>query len=804
MHLKKLTLCLLGLSLSACSTHVIKSNALNADQDTPQRAIQGFNALYEYPNFDYRGQFQVHLDRSQKDQNLKSTDSKQLDPAIEKKVNQYLKDQRIKLTDIQKKELYQAIAKQDSNYISRFAGMGADVVQNIVNDLQIRYDGTVNYRQKMASFNLETQYKKPNLSVEMRIPTVLDMNNYKFYTHIFSIMPYLANSQDQDRYAYYDFSEYKDDIRKVNGKALVELLKQSGATSYLIASPHQIENLAVSSVEKKAGIVEKIRLNTSIEEMFLQGQLYSTVNRQYLMNSVFGLSQSNITKILGPSSDSQASDDAYEAAQEAMKAAEEAVAGITSSDDSANDAASAMYQLYNAVNRKSHEGLEEEVEAGDASQAAYDAEQAARAAVEDDEDYATADQDQDQEPDSDDEAVEAAAGSSATKILTEQQCEDLTKVKANPRFGDVEYCQYHYEINVLNGEQQTDKSSSDIVLREKNKTALVSTFNNYAKDQLVDAQQFKQLWNQHLTEIESSLPAPDKRNPLIVDLSLDDKGRAVKADYDVGVDLDSLNRKLNIKMDMQFLNYGNASKIDQSVLKQAKPFKEIFKGSIMQQAVGGIAGSEAKDQQKYLSLSERLEQLAEQVFEQTGSYEKTYKAVFIAKLTAQKPELIKQYSAQDLQEIAAIYAYSYSDEEIYNPKGQALKQIQALQKKHHLEDDHQYDDELGNDVDEIVAKVWKAKQSTLEVQGLVKKYKTTEAVFAQYYMQKFEAENEIEKSQRGEFIKTAKVLAKSYVAFKNNKFSDQVVSTLNVDSTEFIDYDLFKQAYQALSDAKLK
>lgn len=794
MHLKKLTLCLLGLSLSACSTHVIKSNALNADQDAPQRAIQGFNALYEYPNFDYRGQFQVHLDRPHKDQNLKSTDSKQLDPAIEKKVNQYLKDQKIKLTDIQKKELYQAIAKQDSNYISRFVGMGADVVQNIVNDLQIRYDGTVNYRQKMASFNLETQYKKPNLSVEMRIPTVLDMNNYKFYTHIFSIMPYLANSQDQDKYAYYDFSKYKDDINKVNGKALIELLKQSGATSYLIAAPHQIQNLAVSSADKQAGIVEKIRLNTSVEEMFLQGQLYSTVNRQYLMNSVFGLNQSNIAKILGPSSDSQASDEAYEAAQEAMKAADEAVAGITSSDDSANDASSAMYELYNAVNRKSHEDLEEEVEAGDAAQAA-------RAAVEDDEDDATADQDQ--ERDSDDEAVEAAADGNTTKILTEQQCEDLSKAKTNPRFGDVEYCQYHYEIDVLKGEQQKE-SSSDTALREKNKTALVSTFNGYAKDQLVDAQQFKQLWNQHLTEIESSLPAPDKRNPLIVDLSLDNKGRAVKADYDMGLDLDTLNRKLNIKMDMQFLNYGNASKIDQNVLKQAKPFKEIFKGSIMQQAVGGIAGSERSDEQKYLSLDERLEQLAEQVFAQTGSYEKTYKAVFIAKLTAQKPELIKQYSAQDLQEIAAIYAYSYSDEEIYNPKGQVLKQIQALQKKHHLEDDHQYDDELGNDVDEIVAKIWKAQQSTLEVQGLVKKYKTTEAVFAQYYMQKFEAENEIEKSQRGEFIKTAKVLAKSYVAFKNNKFNDQVVSTLNVDSTEFIDYDLFKQAYQALSDAKLK
>ncbi|MFW1853584.1 hypothetical protein ACG9XR_23880, partial [Acinetobacter guillouiae] len=101
--------------------------------------------------------------------------------------------------DEQKKDLYQSIDKQDSKYFIRFAGMRADVLQNIVKDLQIRYDGTVNYRQKMASFNLETQYKKPNLSVEMRVHTVLDLNNYKFYTHIFYLMHYLANSQDQDK-----------------------------------------------------------------------------------------------------------------------------------------------------------------------------------------------------------------------------------------------------------------------------------------------------------------------------------------------------------------------------------------------------------------------------------------------------------------------------------------------------------------------------------------------------------------------------------------------------------------------------
>lgn len=798
MHLKKLTLCLLGLSLSACSTHVIKSNALNADQDAPQRAIQGLNALYEYPNFDYRGQVKVRLDSAQK---ANAADTKQLDPTIEKKVNQYLREQKIKLTDAQKKELYQAIAKQDSKYSNRFVGIGADVVQNIVNDLQIRYDGTVNYRQKMASFNLETQYKKPNLSVEMRVPTVLDLNNYKFYTHIFSLMPYLANSQDQNKYAYYDFSKYKDDIAKVNGKALVEFLKQSGATSYLIASPNQIENLAVSSAEKQAGVIEKIRLTTSIEEMFLQGQLYSTVNRQYFMNSVLGLSPTNIAKLLDTAGESQSSDAANEAAQAAMKAVEDASAGISTDDAGVADAASAMYQLYSAVNRQSHEASEEEVDAVYA-----DAQDAAKKAVED---YATSEASDvaDQEDDNV-EAESEDASAERQKILTEQQCEDLTKAKANPRFGDVEYCQYHYEIDVLSAEAKDDASSASNALQQQSNATLVKTFTGYAKDQLVDAQQFKQLWNQHHAEVEASLPPKNKRNPLIVDLTLDNKGRAVKADYDLGVDFDQLNRKLNVKMDMQFLNYGNASKIDQSVLQQAKPFKDIFKGSIMEQAVGGIAGvsgdTGSHSEQKYLTLDERLAQLAEQVFAQTGSYEKTYKAVFIAKLTAEKPELIKQYSAQDLQEIAAIYAYSYSDEEIYNPKGQALKQIQALQKKHHLEDDHQYDDGLGNAVDEIVAKVWKDKQSVLEIQNLVKKYKTTEAVFAQYYMQKFEAENEIEKGQRADFIKTAKILAKSYTAFKRNKFNDQVVAGLDQDATEFIDYDLFKQTYQILSDAKLK
>lgn len=799
MRLKQLTLCLLGLSLSACSSHMLKSNAANSNLDASQRAIQGFNAIYEYPSFDYRGQVKVQMDQKNKKTQQGLAQQKGLDPAIEKKLDQYLKQQNIQLTAQQKKDLYQSIVKNDTSGLGDYLTKGAEVVQNILNDVQIRYDGTVNYRQKMASFNLETKYNKPNLSVEMRIPTILDLNEYRFYTQIFSLMPYLANPQDQDKYAYYDFSKYKKDISKVNAQALIEFLKQSGATTYVLAPKDQIENVSVTAAEKQAGVVEKIRLHTSAEELLLQGKLYASINRQYFMNTVLGLKQANIAKILDDSENKELVGISATAAHGADQTVEEAAA-LAVSDGQADKA---MYKLYYAVNRVVHgessqaDGVEGDVEDNDAESTEARADERTV-----DEQSASKNIDLEQsEPAEEDSAREE-------KILSEQQCEDLVQNKSKVRFGDVDYCEYHYEIDLLNTTNQA-KSTLAADTRQTNQEqaskALTQKFEGYAKEQLVDANQFKQLWGQHHAEITASLPPKAERNTLVVDLALDDQGRAIKVDYDLGIDFSK--QKLNVKLDMEILNYGKANKIDPQILKEAKSFNEIFKGSFMERTIGGItkgSASEEDSEQSYLSVDERLAQLAEQVFTQSGSYEKTYKAVFISKLTAEKPDLVKQYSAQDLQEIAAVYAYSYSDEEIYNLKGAALKHIEVLKKKHHLEDDHQYDDDFGNSIDEIVVKVWKDKQSVLEIQKLQKQYKTTEAVFTQYYTQKFEAENDIEKGQRAEFSKTVNVLAKSYRALMNGKFTDQLVTSLNENSVEFIDYDLFKQTYQALSDAQLK
>lgn len=158
MRLKYLTLCLLGLSLSACSQHVIKTNSSSVNLE--QKAINSINAMYEYPSYDYRGKFNIHVNLDQN--NTNSKDGKvQLDAALKQKVDQYLRDQKVNLNAKQKQALYVALAQQPKTYSTK-AEKFTSAMTNILNDMQFEYDGSVHYRQKMGSFNLTARYEKPD------------------------------------------------------------------------------------------------------------------------------------------------------------------------------------------------------------------------------------------------------------------------------------------------------------------------------------------------------------------------------------------------------------------------------------------------------------------------------------------------------------------------------------------------------------------------------------------------------------------------------------------------------------------
>ena len=415
MRLKYLTLCVLGLSLSACSQHVIKSTA-GQQQPLGERASSALNAVFETSSYDMQGQLSIQIQPDSKAAKGASAAAGQppaLDPEVKKQLDQAIKAQKIQLSAKEKSQLYAAIARQHHPeaglHADAKAGM-ADSMANLLNDMQFEYDGSVHYRQKMGSFNLTARYEKPTLLVQAKVPMVLDLNDYKFYINYFALMPYLVNKENQNNLAYLDFSKYQHLFKQVDIKKFAEYVKASSAVYYRLANPNDIQALAVSSNDHAAGVVEKIRLKTSVEELILQANLYSKVNKKYLVQQVLNFKEKNLEKLVA--------DEVDAVVQSKVKSAD---SSVLASKNSADDASVVSQQLYRLVNQ--HLGVDDADESY--SSASEDAAQAAEQA-----------RDATEEMDVLENNDEAAADEQG---LTAEQCLALQNT-AKTTYGDVQYC----------------------------------------------------------------------------------------------------------------------------------------------------------------------------------------------------------------------------------------------------------------------------------------------------------------------------------------------------------------------------
>lgn len=775
MRIKYLTLCLMGLSLSACSQHVIKTNS--ASTNLEQKAINSINAMYEYPSYDYRGKFNIQVEPQQNNTNTK-VDNAPLDAVLKQKVDQYLRDQKVNLNSKQKQALYVALEQEQKSYGQSKVDKFTQIMANVLNDMQFEYDGSVHYRQKMGSFNLTARYEKPTLLVQAKIPMVLDLNNYKFYINYFALMPYLVNKDSQNNLAYLDFSKYQDMFKQVDYKKFAEYVKASGAVYYRLADQNNIQALSVSSADQAAGVVEKIRLKSSIEELILQANLYSKVNEKYFMQSVLNIKEENLEKLIANEVDAASSSKSTKAAS------------LLDKKDSADDASVVSQELYRLVNK--HFGVEdaEEDYADESADAAEDVTQAAQKA------YA--------EAAADDSTVDATVAEDEQAGLTEEQC---TALQNTPKitYGDAQYCQSMYDIDVF-GEQKAESGFLSYITKLQ---AVEKQFAAYDQNQFIDDQAFKALWIKHQADIAKALPRVEKRNPFVMDVGLDAQGRAVKLDYDLNYGLSELKSRFSVKADMLISNYGKATPIDQAQLKRAKSWSEASKGSMLEQAVNsfseklGQAGVQERSAEPYtMSLEDQLKVIAEQRYDATHAYDQTYKAVFIAKLTESAPQIVQRYSSQELQEIATVYAYWYANEEVYNPKGKALQSIEALQKKHHLENEDQFDDKLGQAVNRIVLDAMRGDTDRQAWKKLQAQYKQPQQLFAKQYQIQFEQENGASSEEKVLLGQTANILGQVYVDARRNKLSEKSIQSLKIEHNEFIDYEIFKEVYQKMLTVK--
>ncbi|MFW1770604.1 hypothetical protein [Acinetobacter baumannii] len=766
MHLKYLSLCLFSLGLTACAQHGVRPQVASASLE--QKAIQSVNAMYVYPSYDYRGNFKITVDPSQIKQNVKAENTAKLDAELQKKVDQYLREQKVALSKAQKQTLYAAIANEQGDFGLTSSARSEKintVLFNLLNDLQFSYDGSIHYRQKMGSFNLTARYEKPTLLVQAKLPMVLDLENYKFYINYFGLMPYLVNKDNQNNLAYVDFSKYKAFFKNVDKKKFIEYLKASSAVSYRLAEPQNLQRVSLTEADRKAGAVEKIRLKTTVEQLLLEVDLFGQVNEKYLQKSVLGLDEEKLAETL--------------AAEIAASDAKKGTAGKEEQKVSSDDAAAVSQQLYSLVNAhlgNTSTSEDEEVESASSEEAS---------------DVAVAE-------------AEQTSENEEVVVLTEDQCIELKSLKNPVALGDINYCQI-YGIDVLD---QSDTSIQKAQIKSR-QDALKQTFEAYNQNQFINDEAFKVLWLKHKDEIEQALPK--QRNPITIDVALDDKGRAVNMDYDVDYTPAEFKHRFNIKADMQILNYGKATSIDQQQLKQAKSVAETSKGSMLENFIkdfseklgqSDVSEHPVGTHSDVQDLDANLAVLADKTYDATHAYDKTYKAVFIAKLTAEKPSYIKYYSVQQLQEIAEVYAYWFSDEDTYNPQGKALERITALQKKHHLEQDDQFDHELGRAVDHIVLTTIQGKTGREAWQKLQKQYKQPAQLFSKQYQLEFEKQNGVSAEEKHLLSETADILGNVYVAARKKQLSEKTIQNLKPEHNEFIDYEIFREVYKQMVAAK--
>ena len=820
MRLKYITLCLLGLSISGCTQHVIKTN--QSGQTLAQQASHGLNAMFENASYDMKGQFSIQTDiqfeseqAETKPQALAEKKS-ELDPQLKKQLDQLIKTQNIPFSQKEKKQLYQALANESASASERYDEEGessspqANITQslvNILNDLQFSYSGSVHFRQKLAALTLQLSYQKPTLQVNAQLPMVVDFNEHKFYTNYFAFMPFMVNRESQGSLAYVDFSKHKATLEQIDLKKFADYLKQMNVVPYALAEPNQLQTVGLTRTEKDAGIVKKIRFIGDMATLHTQLELFDYVNEIYYTEQIKG---GNFVD-----SEVDAEQEANEAAAESYATAEAATAAAAEVDldeDEIDAAYTSVERVNEVVNTKMQSlTYHEQADSTESEYAATEDEVDAESA------YAVATSDGD-ESYRDDEteayAAEEDESESAAK-LSEEICQALIKTKHVP-IGKVTLCQDYQDIRVipvntasmaeptLEAEAAEAQESADAVAQLK------PIFQQYQSEQRIDAQQFQQLWQKHQREISQALNATDKASSsFVADVGLDQKGRVQNMDYSLAFS-DQRIGKVNLKSTNQILNYGNATPIDRQALKQAKSIEEVSKGSLFENMVKGFlspitgqdpyaeeaetASVDDANHQDSIEMPEYLSTVAAQSYVRHHSELKAYQATFAVAFAAYRPEYVKYYSASALNEISEVYAYQFLDN-LEQPKGNALKRLNQLREKHALKGDEDFDD-LGSSVKHYMQEGIGKIKAQHEFKQLLKTYKTKQAVFAQLYQQKYLAMYDVEDAEKAELAKAAKEYAKAFVDDTQGKLSEASVNGLTAAHEDLFSQSAYYESYK--------
>lgn len=773
MKLTILTGCLLSLGLMGCSQNLIKSKVQQPKGTVAQQAVQGVNAVYRYPSFDYASQIKFEFNDPAHPGNTVNRAiviPNALDPEIRQKLQQFFAAEQIHLKSREQQTLYQALSEppqplQPSSMSARLQKFST----HLLGDLDLSLNGSVHWREKQASMNLQLRYAKPTLLVQAQVPMVLDLKQHKFYSNFFALMPFLVNRNSQADYAYVDLAKYKDRLQQLDGRAALQFLQELSALPYQLAADSNLTRLSLTDQDRAQGAVDKIRLQSTLAESLLQTSLFLQVNEQYLLRHILKIDPaSGQRQNLGQLLLSQAS----------ATSAEKVVKDRTATH------ASAHYQdMLNAYWQQLREQQQSDCDCGE-DEASLSAETAKEVAPE-----GSVQQEQEQ-------------------YLAQDlaQCQRLATEKQQISLGDAAYCLNVYAVDVLQPQDSTVSMSSPVIQQEK-MVRLKQLFKTYDTGQLVTVQQFEALWQQHQTEIQAYLQEENMPLPSVVELGLDEQGRMLYVHNQFDLSGVLPQQPLRIRVDTQVSHYGQASAIDQQALKQAKPIAEVMRGSALDGVFQGVlkrsgmddeASSMSKDAD---SLDQQLEQLATQVYTKKKDYLSTYNAVFLATLAQQQPRWLQHFSAQDLAEVASLHAYRYASEQ-YLPSNADLERHQQRWQQHQHWTEDSYQVVLGRQTASLVEHVIQKAQQKNRLKQLKQHSPKPEQQFSALYVQAYQQayEDELNNPPPKELKQVADILGRAYAAQQKRALRPESFQPLKLSDEPWVDVELISVVFAQLEE----
>lgn len=768
MRLTYLTLCLCAVALTACSHAPVTSQSnstINTAEQDAQRATKALNSVYQQPSFNFNGRLDANLD-VQTQNTQQTTTPATVQPQHKALIENYLRLHALQLSEQEKQQLFALTLPANHQSNGSLEEAIAYVLTFIPKSTELGYQGGIDYRKKLFHLELNAKYHTANTLLHHRYPVLVDFNQSRIYLNHFDPNTLTGKAKQNYQAYYYDFSKHKDTtLKSVNWKNILEYLKASNTVYFdNLVGTERIERLTPTDAERQQGAVEKIRLHTSIEALLAKNIAFDTVNNTYQDSLI------DVAKVV---------ETIIETEQQSNAAKNKNITKELSEADKAIELRNLIAEHYSQ--------LEDSADSSEIDNAPDDEHKqtAAEAAAE-----ATIAATGVDESETEDEQI--------TAELSEEECRALIAKKA--AFGRLTECRYEYGAGIYQANTAKATHSSDAddikdlalkVLQMADKDGdFYQTFQAYDKGQLITGKAFSDIINKHQDVIQNMVK--DSKYPIYFDVTLDKQGRLIH--NNITIQLDSNFNPIKVKGTLNYSshisNYGQA-KIDISpATTQAKPIQEhpLMKAVLSQ----ADKYTDKVNHQRY--ASENAEELANKLIEQSylkhKSYEQAYTAGFIALLTQLYPEMLDSVSAQDLQEIARVYAYSYADEAIYKPTIEQSKAIQALEKKHQLHSSDQMFNSLGYDVASLVENVIAKHTISAGDVALVKKYKTPDALFTHIYQQKFIEEeygNDKPSAEDQKLLKeTANILAKAYMASQNKTLSLDTIKALKLEHEDFI------------------